>query len=144
MLWRYNNCTYLGQGVWIDKQTGSLIGPPKTNQKNPWGATLLAMSPAERLSVRIESLSQVDASQRWTAEAAAIRQHLPRFNTCMKNGSAARKEKWNAYQRSYRKGYLDRNPDKAAAKRIKDKDAAKSRRDKAKALKEAAVTAPSA
>lgn len=99
----------------------------------------MAMTPAQRLAIRITTLAEVEAALRWTALAQAIRQHLPPFNLALKDGPEARKEKWNAYQRTYRKGYLQRNPDKLAAKRAKDREGAKARRHKAKAEKVAIV-----
>lgn len=135
--WRYANCRYLGQGVWIDTETGAPITFSLKARNTKWGACLFAMTGAQLLAVRTEILEEVEDAHRWTAEAAAVRLHLPPFNTMLKDGPEIRRAKWNAYQRGYRKGYMERNPDKLVAKRIKDKEAAKARRDKAKAEKAA-------
>jgi len=120
--WRYDNCIYLGQGAWIDKETGALIGLPRLNQKTQWGAVVMALPPAQRLMIRIVTLAEVPTHERWKAEAHAIRQHQPPYNAALKDGPDARRLNWNAYQRGYRKDYLTRNPDKAEAKRTKDRE----------------------
>lgn len=135
--WRYDNCIYLGQGAWIDKATGALIGMPRLNQKTQWGATLMLMTPAQRLAIRIETLAQVEPGERWKVEARALRLHTPPFNALLPQTAEAKRQKLNAFQRGYRKGYYERNPAKADAKRAKDRIAAKTRRDIAKAAKEA-------
>lgn len=135
MQWRYTHCTYLGQGIWITNDSGDLIGPPKLNTTTRWGALICAMPPAERLNVRTHILQAVDVSERWAAEARAIRQHLPPYNVSLKDGPAERKAKWNAYQRGYRKAYLDRNPDKLEAKRASDRARCAAKRAQAKLLK---------
>ena len=134
MAWKYQYSTYVGAGAWISRSGSLRI--PRSCQTRPWGTLLTQMTPQERLSIRVETLETVDVSIRWAAEARAIREHLPPFNVAMKDGPEVRKEKWNAYQRAYRKGYLDRNPDKAAAKRAKDRERIAAKRAAAKPTNE--------
>lgn len=93
---------------------------------------MVKMTAGERLSIRTEILEVVDVSDRWAAEARAIRQHQPPFNVILKDGPEVRRLNWNAYQRGYRKSYLERNPEKAQAKREYDKTRIRAKRAKAK------------
>lgn len=43
----------------------------------------MQMTPQERLSIRVATLDIVDNTDRWTAEARAIRDHRPRFNALL-------------------------------------------------------------
>ena len=137
--WKYQYSTYVGAGAWVSRSGSLRI--PRSCQTRPWGALLTQMMPQERLSIRVETLDIVEDADRWTAEARAIREYQPPFNVALKDGPQARREKWNAYQRSYRKGYLDRNPDKAAAKRANDRARIAAKRAAAKAAKDAANVA---
>ena len=118
--WRYEHCTYLGQGCWIDGE-GIIIAMPRSNRNTDWGKLLLLMSAAERLAIRIEILNQVDTADRWKAEAQALRTHSPRYNRLIPDSPDDKRLKYNAYQRSYQRAYLARNPDKLAAKRAADR-----------------------
>ena len=118
--WRYEHCTYLGQGCWIDKD-GIIIAMPRNNRNTEWGKRLLLMSAAERLAIRIETLEEVDTAARWKAEAQALRTHKPRFNALIPDSPADKRRKYNAYQRAYQRAYLARNPDKLEAKRAADR-----------------------
>ena len=69
--WRYNHCTYLGQGCWIDKE-GIIIAMPRNNRNTEWGKLLLLMSAAERLAIRVEVLAQV---RRAKTEAKVSQRH---------------------------------------------------------------------
>lgn len=129
--WRYANCTYLGQGVWIDK-AGILVSIPRANRETPWGRALLLMSAAERLAIRVETVAEVETSERWKTEAHFLREYRPRFNALLPQSANDKRAKWNMYCRSYRKDYLARNPEKAAAKRIKDRERIAARRAAAK------------
>jgi hypothetical protein len=128
----YKHHTYVGAGAWVSR-TGSLK-IPNSCAVRPWGALLLAMAPHDRLALRVETLEVVNVSERWKAEARAIRQYAPPFNVALKEGPQVRRERWNAYHRGYRKGYYERNPDKAAAKRESDKLRARAKRAAAKGL----------
>ena len=122
--WRYANMRYLGQGAWIDKETGVMMRMPRINRSTLWGARLLTMSPAAMLSIRVEILAEVDAGERWRAEAAAIREHKPPFNTMCVNlpdTKAEKRAKLNAYQKKYMPIYLATHPEFAARKREADK-----------------------
>ena len=118
--WRYEHCTYLGQGCWIDKE-GIIIAMPRNNRNTEWGKLLLLMSAAERLAIRVETLEEVDTADRWKAEAQALRTHKPRFNTLIPKSPADKRCKYNAYQRAYHRAYLARNPAKLEAKRAADR-----------------------
>ena len=135
LAWRYEHCTYLGQGAWLSKEDGSLIGFPKINHSTLWGARLLAMSPQERLSIRVEVLQVTQDADRWVAEARAIHLHQPPFNASLKAGPEVRIAKRNAYHRGYRKAYLERNPEKLEAKRAADRARCAAKRAQAKLLK---------
>jgi hypothetical protein len=129
--WRYEQCTYLGQGCWIDKE-GIIIAMPRNNRDTEWGKLLLLMSAAERLAIRIETLEEVDTADRWRAEAQALRAHTPRFNRLIPNSPDDKRLKYNAYQRSYQRSYLARNPEKLAAKRTADRERIAAKRAAAK------------
>ena len=100
--WRYQNCSYLGQGCWIDKE-GIIIAMPRNNRNTEWGKLLLLMSAAERLAIRVEVLAQVDTADRWRAEAQALRTHTPRFNRLIPSSPDDKRLKYNAYQRAYQR-----------------------------------------
>lgn len=129
--WRYENCTYLGQGCWIDEE-GIIITMPRNNRDTEWGKLLLLMSAAERLAIRIEVLEEVAAADRWKAEAQALRTHTPRFNRLIPDSPADRRLRYNAYQRSYQRAYLARNPAKLEAKRHADRERIAAKRAAAK------------
>ena len=129
--WRYEHCTYLGQGCWIDKD-GIIVTIPRSNRNTEWGKRLLLMSAAERLAIRIETLEEVDTADRWKAEARALRAHMPRFNALVPNSTDDKKRNYNAYHRAYQRAYLARNPDKLAAKRAADRARAAAKRAAAK------------
>ena len=94
---------------------------PRTNRATEWGKLLLLMSAAERLAIRIEVLEEVDTAGRWKAEAQALRDHRPRFNRLIPESPDDKRLRYNAYQRSYQRAYLARNPDKLEAKRAADR-----------------------
>ena len=119
LAWRYANCRYLGQGAWVHPDGRLMI--PRNNAKTAWGRWLLGLTAAELAATRVEPLAVVPVSERWDAEAAALREHRPPFNDLVPATLTAKRAKWAAYQRTYRKGYLDANPDKAQAKRDKDR-----------------------
>lgn len=129
--WRYEHCTYLGQGCWIDKE-GIIIAMPRSNPNTDWGKLLLLMSAAERLAIRIEVLEEVAAADRWKAEAQALRTHSPRFNRLIPHSPDDKRLKYNAYQRSYQRAYLARNPAKLEAKRHADRERIAAKRAAAK------------
>lgn len=118
--WRYANCTYLGQGAWRDPD--GKIEIPRQNHATLWARTLLDMSPQDCLAIRVETLSTVDASQRWAAEAEAIRAYKPPFNALLPQTANQRRLKHNDYHRAYRQGYYARNPAKLEAKRKQDRE----------------------
>jgi len=119
MAWKYQYSTYIGAGAWVSRS--GCLRIPNSCATRPWGALLKSMSVIDLRNIRVETLAIVDKSERWKAEAQAIRAHKPPFNVILKAEPEERKAKWNAYQRGYRKAYLDRNPDKAQAKRDKDR-----------------------
>ena len=129
--WRYEHCSYLGQGCWIDKE-GIIIAMPRNNRNTEWGKLLLLMSAAERLAIRVEVLAQVDTADRWRAEAQALRTHTPRFNRIIPDSPDDKRLKYNAYQRAYQRAYLARNPDKLEAKRARDRERIAAKRAAAK------------
>ncbi len=133
--WRYEHCTYLGQGCWIDKE-GIIIAMPRTNRATEWGKLLLLMSAAERLAIRVEVLAQVDTADRWKAEAQALRDHRPRFNRLIPDSPDDKRLKYNAYQRAYQRAYLARNPAKLEAKRARDRERIAAKRAAAKRANE--------
>jgi hypothetical protein len=133
--WRYEHCTYLGQGCWIDKE-GIIIAMPRNNRNTEWGKLLLLMSAAERLAIRIEILDSVDTADRWKAEAQALRTHTPRFNRLIPSSPDDKRLKYNAYQRAYQRAYLARNPDKLEAKRARDRERIAAKRAAAKRANE--------
>lgn len=128
LAWRFNNLRYLGQGAWIYPATGELMTMPRLNKTTPWGALLVAMSPAERLAIRVVILETVESCDRWQAEARALRALRPRFNELLPVDADTKRLKHNAYHRSYAKGYYARNPAKAVAKREADKLRSRERR----------------
>lgn len=132
LAWRYVHCVYVGQGTWIDKANGELVGMPPANRSTLWGARLVSMTPSERLAIRIEILESVDQGERRNREALAIRAHMPPFNKALKDGPEEKRAKLAAYMRGYLRGYLDRNPDKAQAKREADRARIRGKREKAK------------
>lgn len=138
--WMYQYHTYVGAGAWVSRS--GCLRIPNSCAARPWGALLTSMSEIDRKNIRVEVLAQVEAADRWQAEAEAIRKHQPPFNVALKEGKEGRRRKWNAYQRGYRKGYLERNPDKAQAKRDNDRIRVKARRAEAKAAKIAQGNAP--
>ena len=127
---RYSHNIYLGQGAWLDPETGRLSMPAR-NRSTRWGELLLKLSPDERRSIVVLTLEIVPLEQRCAAEARAIRAHLPPYNVCLKDGPDAKRAKWAAYQRGYRKAYLERNPAKLEAKRRADRERAAARRAEA-------------
>ncbi len=133
--WRYEHCSYLGQGCWIDKE-GIIIAMPRNNRNTEWGKLLLLMSAAERLAIRIEILDQVDTADRWKAEAQALRTHTPPYNRLIPQCPDDRRLKYNAYQRAYQRAYLARNPDKLEAKRRADRERIAAKRAAAKQANE--------
>ena len=138
--WRYQNCSYLGQGCWIDKE-GSIVTIPRNNRDTEWGKLLLLMSPADRLAIRVEIIETVDTADRWRAEAQALRAHTPRFNRPIPNSPDDKRLKYNAYQRSYQRSYLARNPEKLEAKRAADRARIAAKRAAAKQGKDPANVA---
>ena len=135
--WRYEHCAYLGQGCWIDKD-GIIITMPRNNRNTEWGKLLLLMSAAERLAIRIEVLEEVAAADRWKAEAQALRTHTPRFNRLIPDSPDDKRLKYNAYQRSYQRAYLARNPAKLEAKRLADRERIAAKRAAAKQVNDPA------
>lgn len=81
----------------------------------------MGLNPAELASIRVETLATVPDGERWQAEAAALREHRPTYNEMIPATLEVKREKWAAYQRTYRKSYLDANPAKAQSKRDKDR-----------------------
>ncbi|OQA91234.1 MAG: hypothetical protein BWY25_03273 [Chloroflexi bacterium ADurb.Bin222] len=116
--WRYEHCTYLGQGCWIDKE-GIIIAMPRNNRDTEWGKLLLLMSAAERLAIRIEVLEEVAAADRWKAEAQALRDHHPRFNRLIPHSPDDKRLKYPAKLEAKR--HADR--ERIAAKRAAAKQA---------------------
>lgn len=117
--WRYAHLRYLGQGAWIDPE--GLLHMPTANHATKWGRLLASMSAAERLAIRIETLSIVPTPQRWKAEAVALRTYKPPYNVMLPQTAQSRKAKWAAYQRAYRPTYMQTHPEKLQAKRLADK-----------------------
>lgn len=139
--WRYEHCTYLGQGCWIDRE-GIVIAMPRNNRNTAeWGKLLLLMSAAERLAIRIVNLAQVPAADRWKAEAQLLRDHRPRFNALLPQTAEQRRLKWNAYCRSNSKRYYATHPEKLEAKRAKDRARIAAKRAAAKLANESANVA---
>jgi uncharacterized protein YktA (UPF0223 family) len=130
--WRYEQCTYLGQGCWIDKE-GIIVTMPRNNRDTEWGKLLLLMSAAERLAIRIDTLALVENTERRKTEAQLLRDHRPRFNALLPQAAEEKRLKYNAYQRSYQRSYLARNPEKLAAKRAADRERIAAKRAAAKA-----------
>jgi len=131
--WRYENAKYLGQGTWIHAQTGEMVSAPRLNTKTKWGNLLLNMIPQQRKEIRIEILDSVEVAQRNAAESAAIRQYQPPYNVCLKSTPPQRREKFNAYYRSYLPKYYAAHPDKLEAKRAADRKRIADQRSAAKA-----------
>lgn len=131
-LWKYAHCAYLGQGAWIHKETGEIIGFPNNSKGTPWGSLLYNMSQEERKAIRIETLATVDTVDRWKEEAQAIRKHKPKYNTLQPMTEEAKRGKYNAYHNGYRVGYYERNPAKLESKRKADRERLKAKRSKAK------------
>jgi hypothetical protein len=138
--WRYEQCTYLGQGCWIDKD-GIIVTIPRNNRDTEWGKLLLLMSAAERLAIRIGTLALVEDADRWKTEAQLLRDHRPRFNALLPQTAEEKRVKWNAYCRINSKRYYTAHPDKAQAKRDKDRARIAAKRAAAKAAKDAANVA---
>lgn len=135
LTWRYANCRYVGQGVWIDAE-GAFMSFPNMNRETRWGSALLAMSPQERLALRVETLATVDSGDRWRAEAEALRAHKPPFNALLPVDADTKRGKYNAYMRGYLSGYYAARPEKAAAKRQADMLRARAKRAAIKAAKQ--------
>jgi len=89
------------------------------------------MSPAARLSIRVEILATVDTVNRWKVEAHTIRQHKPPYNALVADAPEVKRRKYNAYHGTYNKGYMARNPEKLAAKRLADRERIKAKRAQA-------------
>ena len=128
LLWKYANCVYLGQGVWIRKDNGAFVGISKKNTNTRWGSLLFNMSPGERLAIRVDVLATVDTVDRWKTEAMTLRTHKPPYNALVADAPEVKRAKYNAYHGEYNKGYMARNPDKLAAKRRADMLGARARR----------------
>lgn len=114
---------------------------PRNNRDTDWGKLLLLMSAAERLAIRIEIIATVDTADRWRAEAQALRTHSPRYNRLIPDSTTTQRLRYNAYQRSYQRAYLARNPDKLEAKRHADRARIAAKRAAAKQANEPATVA---
>ena len=137
---KYKYSTYVGAGAWVSRN--GCLRLPSSTAARPWGAKLLAMSPQERLAIRVETLETVDTAHRWAAEARAIRSHLPPFNVALKDGPEVKRQKYNAYMRGYLAAYRKNNPDKLEAKRKADRERLANKRAQAKAAVQQAPTIP--
>lgn len=130
--WRYAHGRYMGAGCWLFPAPAGLQAPKTCLDRSPWAQKLASMSHEELVSVRIDTLTEVDSGERWTAEADAIRRHQPPYNVMSRMSKEQRRANFNAYMRQYTKAYLAANPDKAEAKRAKDRERQRARRAKAK------------
>jgi hypothetical protein len=135
MQWRYKHCRYVGQGAWVDSD--GLMTIPRNNKFTPWGVRLLELTPFERQTLRVDILATVDESDRWNAEAQALRDWQPPYNKLGLGAPSEQLQRRNAYMRMYLAQYLKRNPEKAAAKREADKARASAKRAAQRAAKEA-------
>ena len=136
MQWRYTHCTYLGAGLWMDKADGTIPVAPTSARTSRWGAAVLALTPQQRLAIRIETLETAEEHQRQQAEARHIRAHLPPYNKALASGPETKRQKYNAYMRQYIARYRKANPAKLEAKRKADRERLAAKRAQAKAARQ--------
>ena len=101
--WRYSVCRYMGQGLWLNKATGTLTGSKKTKMRTCWGSLLLSMLPEARLAIRVETMVIVNEGDRWKVELAVINFYKPPYNKIGIMGLGITSDNSKEYQKNYRK-----------------------------------------
>ena len=136
--WKYGNMTYVGNGSWMDNEGKLFIS--KSKRAVAWGRKLASLSNSERLSIRVEVLSTVDADDAGSAQRKFRKQFKPPFNYVKPPKTKADKSKVNAYMRDYLPIYLHNHAEKAEAKKKADRERMRRKREEARKTKEGKVT----
>lgn len=123
--WLHAHCRYVGAGAWID-DTGAI--QTATRDGCLWSMRLAAMSPAERLALRVVVLAVHPPATARVAEHAAIVALRPPYNLPTVERATRKRAVKAAYTRRYQPAYLAARPDKLAARREYNRNRQRARR----------------